>query len=377
MPSIDKQPNGSWRARWRTPDGRSRSKNFRRKVDAEHWLTTTEASKLTGAYIDPKASRITVRTYAEQWRQAQVWRPLTEVRTESALRQHVYPVFGERALGSIRTTEVQAWVRQLAENQAPSTVKVNARLLGTVFRAAVRDRLITASPCDGIRLPTVEKRQVQPLEVDQVMALADAIGERYRPLVILGAGCGLRLGEALAMGVDRIDFLRRQLAVERQAVTVHSRTSLAQVKTPSSRRTIPLAQTVLEELAGHLERHGPGLDGLLVEAVEGGPMPRNRFGELWRRTVRRAGLPIGTRYHDLRHTYASALIQAGCSVKVVQARLGHTSAAVTLDVYSHLWPDDDDRSRAAVEQYLGLAQSPTLVSGEAAEGLPHTIERIR
>lgn len=68
--------------------------------------------------------------------------------------------------------------------------------------------------------------------------------------------------------------------------------------------------------------------------------------------MKKAGLPTGVRFHDLRHTYASALIANGCSVKVVQAHLGHKSAAVTLDTYSHLWPDDEDRARSAVEAFL-------------------------
>jgi integrase len=358
MASITKV-TGGYRARWRTPDGRSRSKNFARKVDAERHLTRVEASKLAGGYVDPSASKTMLRAYAEDWRQAQVWRPLTEVRVESALRNHVYPVLGDRPLGALRTTEIQAWVRQLSERQSSSTVRVNYRLLASVLRAAVRDRILSVSPCDGIRLPGVEKRHVQPLTVEQIDALIERIEDRYRPMVILGAGAGLRLGEALGMGVDQIDFLHRQLVVERQAVTVRNRTTLAAVKTMASRRTIPLAQVVLDELAAHLERFTPGQDGLLVEAPEGGPVPRNRFGEAWVRTVRRVGLPVGTRYHDLRHTYASALIQAGCSVKVVQARLGHTSASVTLDVYSHLWPDDDDRSRAAVEQFLTAGTGST------------------
>lgn len=67
----------------------------------------------------------------------------------------------------------------------------------------------------------------------------------------------------------------------------------------------------------------------------------------------RARLPAGTHFHDLRHYYASLLIRHGESVKVVQARLGHASAAETLDCYSHLWPDSEDRTRAAVDSVLG------------------------
>jgi integrase len=94
-----------------------------------------------------------------------------------------------------------------------------------------------------------------------------------------------------------------------------------------------------------------------VTDTGGSPIPQNRFSQRWARSVRRAGLPEGTRFHDLRHTYASALIASGCSVKVVQAHLGHKSAAITLDVYSHLWPTDDDRSRSAVDDFFQGAVS--------------------
>jgi integrase len=115
---------------------------------------------------------------------------------------------------------------------------------------------------------------------------------------------------------------------------------------------VPLADAVLTELASWLERH-PRLPGdLLVSDLDGDPVPQNRFSMTWARAVARAGLPMGTRFHDLRHTYASALIAAGCSVKAVQVALGHESAAVTSDTYSHLWPTDEDRTGGAVESFL-------------------------
>jgi len=111
-------------------------------------------------------------------------------------------------------------------------------------------------------------------------------------------------------------------------------------------------QEVLADLAGHLEGKKPAPAELLVADRDGGPIPQNRFSQTWARAVRRVGLPPGIRFHDLRHTYASALIASGCSVKVVQTHLGHKSAAMTLDIYSHLWPHDDDRARAAVQSFF-------------------------
>jgi integrase len=82
---------------------------------------------------------------------------------------------------------------------------------------------------------------------------------------------------------------------------------------------------------------------------------RSLFSKLWRAAVRSAGLPSSTTYHSLRHYFASLLIRHGESVKTVQERLGHASAVVTLDTYSHMWPDSDDRTRVAVDEVLGAA----------------------
>jgi integrase len=91
---------------------------------------------------------------------------------------------------------------------------------------------------------------------------------------------------------------------------------------------------------------------LIFTSSNGEPIRRTRFSDVWRPAAKAAGLEPGTGFHALRHYYASALIHHGESVKVVQSRLGHATAAETLDTYSHLWPDSEDRTRAAVELAL-------------------------
>jgi len=350
MASIVKLAKG-YRARWRTPDGQSRSKTFERRGDAEKFLTKTDYAKLTGDYVDPQAGRVTVKDYAGQWVASQVWRASTTVHIEGVLNNHVYPVFGNRRIASVRPGEVQAFVRKLTDTHAPGTVRNVYGVLAAVYVSAVRDRVMGKSPCLGVKLPVAPRRQVVPLTLEQVEAVAEVIGEHYRPLVVLGAGAGLRIGEALGLDIAQIDFMGRQLSVTQQAVTVRKVTTLGAPKTETSIRTVPLADSVLAELAAYL---APRKDktGLLVADANGNPIPQNRFSQTWARATVRAGLPKGTRYHDLRHTFASALIANGCSVKAVQAALGHKSAAMTLDIYSHLWPSDEDRTRAAVEAFL-------------------------
>jgi len=198
MSSVTKVPTG-WRARWRTPDGKSRSKTFARKIDAEKHLTGTDHAKLTGAYVDPGAGRITFRTYGEQWRAVQVHRPSTAVQLETNLRRHVYPTLGDRPIGAIRPSEVQAWVRSLAEVLEPSTVELVFRYVVAIFRAAAADRVISQNPAVGTRLPKAEPRRVEPLEAEVVQAIIEAVPDRYRALVVLAAGTGLRQGECFGL----------------------------------------------------------------------------------------------------------------------------------------------------------------------------------
>lgn len=222
MASIQDRGRGvakRWQARWRDPRGRQRSKAFERKIDAQRFLTTVESAKLTGGYVDPKAGRVTFREYAEDWRSRQLWRESTAVRIESDLRVHLYPAIGDMQLSAVRPSDLDVLVKSLAGELAPSTVEGVYRLAATVFKSAIRDRIISQTPCVDVRLPEKPRREVVPLTVDQVAELADLVPERYRALIVLGAGTGLRLSEAVGVTVDRTDFMRRTLTVDRQLVT--------------------------------------------------------------------------------------------------------------------------------------------------------------
>lgn len=350
--------DAKWLVRYRTPDGVSRQKTLNTRAEADRFAATVEASKLTGAYVDPSAGRVTFMDYAEEWRAAQVHRGTTAEMYETHLRRHVYPTLGHRPLAAIRTTEVQAWVRGRGDVLAPSTVEVVYGIVAGILRAAVADRLIVRTPCESIRLPAKERARVVPYTLDQVAALADAVPARYRGLVTFAAGTGLRQGECFGLTVDRVDFLRtRSVTVDRQLVQVRGAPPVfGPPKTKASYRTVPLPTTVLDALAAHLHDHGAGADGLVFTNDEGEAIRRTRFSDVWRPAALVAGIPTGRgapAMHGLRHFYASALIHKGCSVTEVQERLGHATAAETLDTYSHLWPQSEDRTRAAIDDLFG------------------------
>jgi integrase len=210
--------------------------------------------------------------------------------------------------------------------------------------AAVDDRLIPASPCQRVKLPSRPTVEVKPPAPEDVAKLAACIGSRQRALVVLLAGTGLRIGEALGLQVGDVDFLRGGLRVERQR---DGRTNeLTDPKTRSSVRTVPLGRVVVDELAAHLAAYPAAEDGSVFTDDRGRPLTYEAWKAVWR------SAQPACKTHDLRHYAASALIGGGASVKQVQMILGHASAAVTLGVYAHLWPGDDDRARAILDAAL-------------------------
>ena len=339
-----------WQAAYRGPDGRERTRTFAKKVDAERWLRQQGSARDRGAWVDPRSGRTTFGVYAKRWQAVQIHRPQTVARVDSNLRCHVYPFFEDRPLTSISATEIQGWVRGLSSTLAPASVEVCYRYVSSIFRSAVRDRLIDSSPCDRIRLPKKERRVIVPPEVEHFEALVAAMPDRYRALVVFAAGTGLRQGEVFGLRLDRVDFARHSVEVSSQLVDGFP----APLKTDASYRTVPLPAIVAAALSEHLRQFPVGVGGLVFTNELGEPLRRNRFGEAWRSAVKRAEIPA-TRFHDLRHFYASLLIRHGESVKVVQSRLGHASASETIDTYSHLWPDSEDRTRQAVDAVLGAA----------------------
>lgn len=358
MASIRKRPDGRWRARYRDESGREHARHFRRKVDAQQWLDEQTAKLVSGTHVDPKAGRETFRQYAQRWRDAQPHKPSTAKRVRLTLETHLYPQIGDRPIASVRTSELQGLVTRLSAKLEPGTVRAVFQTLRAVFRAAVTDRVIPSSPCDQVTLPAAPRKRLVIPERATLDALARALPGHFRAVVYVGAGLGLRPGEIFGLRTSDVNFLRREVTVERQ---LDERGNLTGLKTAASYRTIPLPGSVGERLAKHLEERGRG-EGLVFVGAAGRPVSRPVFHTAWKRAREAVGVPK-LRLHDLRHAYASALIATGESVKTVQSRLGHASAVVTLDTYGHLWPDSDERTRTAVDSFLGNAADSVRTRG--------------
>jgi integrase len=352
MASNKRLKSGKWRARYRDAAGREHARHFDRKVDGQQWLDQVTASVVRGDYVDPKAGRITLATYATGWEQIQVSSESTKRIVDNALRLHILPELGAYPLATIRPSAVQAFVKKLESKElSPGTIKGIFHVLTQVFAASVEDRIVSMTPCRRVTLPKSDDVEVVPPTVEQVAALAGTIGPQWRAAVVTLAGSGVRIGELLGLQVSDVDFLRRTVRVERQ------RNQTGQIRPPkskSARRTIPVGQVVIDELAAHLAAY-PSDGALFVDEI-GEPLLYRRWRSLCEAAAKSAKLDVSA--HGLRHFYASALIFGGASVKQVQERLGHASAVITLETYSHLWPGDDDRTRDVIDAALSpLADS--------------------
>lgn len=215
-----------------------------------------------------------------------------------------------------------------------------------MFRAAVRDGMIGADPTVTVRLPRQRKREAA-MEIptpDVVRRILDAADPRFRAFVALCAFAGLRLGEAAALQVGDIDFLRRQVRVRRQVQRLDAGALDIRLPKYNSERTIAAPDALLEMCSEHI-RLGLTSEWLFA-GVDDQPPHQNTIGHRWRTTTKRAGVQ-GVRLHDLRHFFASGLIASGCDVVAVQRALGRAKSTTTLTTYAHLWPSAEDRVREA------------------------------
>lgn len=367
MPDVDRLPSGRWQARTRV-GGRQLKASFDRKADAQAWLAEVSTDRARGQYVDERAGRTPVAEYARAYVAARPYRASSGKRMRGYLGHVAGTPIGAMRLGEVRGSHVQAWATDRARLLAPTTMGNLVGFVRSVFAAAADDRLIGRSPVPRrVALPRRDAVvQVVPVTVAEVRAIAAQMPPRARAMVLVQAGLGVRVQELLALRVGDVDFLRRAVRVEDQ-LDPASRERLP-LKTPESRRTVPLPGMVAEALAEHIASFGHGGPaGELFTMADGRtPWRYNRVRSMYAEAVAAAGVVEQDGTHFLRHHFASVLLEAGESVVTVAARLGHATPALVLSTYGHLMPNGEDRTRRAIDA-AWTASAPD-VPAEGAAG---------
>jgi integrase len=342
--SIKQRPNGMWRARYRDDNGKEHAAHRATKRDAQRWLDEQTAKIVSNTHVDPSAGKITFSSFYAEWAERQIWKTSTRKAMDLAARSFT---FRDLALNRIRRSHIEQYVKAMqVAGLAATTIRTRFVSVGAVFNAAVVDKVIGSNPMQDVKRPKVPRQEdgmVIPAAEDVAKLLAHA-SDDFAVLVALCAFAGLRIGEAPAVQVGDINFPQRTLKVSRQ---VQRGIGGVEIRLPKydRTRTVYLPDDLLIMLSGLIQR-----DGCSTWLFDGPPAPRTVYG-WWQQLCRRAGVD-GYTPHDLRHYFASGLIASGCDVVTVQRALGHTSATTTLDIYAHLWPNAEDRTRSAAADLM-------------------------
>jgi integrase len=348
---------------------------FPNKTIAKNKMAEKRADQLRGEAVLPKGRKTTLAQFVAGWwpQYERSLKPSAAHSEGGRIRNHILPLLGRSTLGELdgNSGAVGDWVDRLIAGDgpmgegcqtrrkplAPKTVHNCHGLLYVVLDAAVAAKLIRHNPCASAKqakyLPHREHREMRFLTDPEVGRLLAALPAHWRPLILLLVATGLRWGEAVALRIGDVDLLARtpRLRVTRTMLEQSSSGDIifTDPKTKASRRTVSFTVKVAESIAGLVS--GRERDELVFLSPQGKAVRTRNFRRVWLRAVERAGLG-GVRVHDLRHSHAAMLIAAGRHLTAIQRRLGHSSIAVTSDLYGHLREEVDEGILAAIEASL-------------------------
>ncbi|MFZ3498019.1 tyrosine-type recombinase/integrase [Streptomyces sp. 5.8] len=304
------------------------------------------------------------------------------------LNRSIVPFFGSQSMAAIRPANIQEWVDWMIEtcHYKASTLQFRLNILRSVFTWAVENELIGRNPCRTAQLPgsrakaqRARKADVFVPKVEDVHTIIGSAPARYRGMIWLMAGCGFRLGEAMGISRDRIDFKAKMITIDRQVAgdrdTGSGKCGGQQLRHVKWRdeddhgRDVPLPDAVALALRRHLKQYGTwGPDGLLFSNITrtGFLYPEYWYQKVWMPSLSGAEMAY-FQSHNLRHFYASSLLAQGVPITEVSGWLGHSSVRVTEEYYAHLMPDAPDRARRAIDAALAPVQ-PQAEEGEPGLG---------
>ena len=362
--SISRRPDDRWRARYRDVNGREHAKHFKRKVDAERWLTANKSQRDRGDWLDPELARVAVAVVAVTWWTGKQLKPSSLRSYDSLWRTVVQPRWGTTPINAITYGQVVSWVNQLGEDGLSASRTSQALLvLKQILDVAVLDGRISRNVAKQVHAPRAQATKQRYLTHTQLQALADECGvmhPRYRTFILLLGYTGLRWGEARALRVRHVDIVRGQVAVVDNIPVGYDESDTVRPKSNKA-RVVPVPRIVAEGITD-LTQHRC-FDDLLFTSPGGTLLNNSNFRrDVFDPAVDHLDLSPFTP-HDLRHTAASLAISAGASVAGVQTMLGHATPAITLSVYTHLFPADlrsvADKLDAAARKARASTSTPS------------------
>jgi integrase len=342
-----------WVVRYRTTGGRSsrqREQSFGDDLrEAEDFALKVEHDKRARTFVDPKAGRELFRDAAGTWLDQHLGADSSIATYRSVLRAHIDPAIGGKPIGTVRREDIKALIAAMhRKGLSASRIGCAHLVVSAVFAEAVRDKKLAESPCTGIQLPAVTTADfIMPAQA-QVEAVAAGLPPDWAATVWLMHGCGLRIGEALAVNL-RCRINRGKTLRVKEQVNPAAQLKPLKFRPAAEFRDIPLPRYVSEAMDKHVAGHGTTPDGYLFQGRKYKLVVRRSYQEDFQRAAARAGLPPEFIPHSLRHLYASTALAEGIPITEVSHWLGHKSIEVTHQIYGHLVPSSFDRARTTLD----------------------------
>ena len=354
--SIRQKTKDTWQIQIYTgvgPDGK-RQRHFEtikgRKGDAQKRLTELLSSLDKGTYMKP--SKTTFEDYLKIWLDEYARNSISPrgfERYKGIIEKSVIPDMGKIILTQLKPEHIQRHYTALQDKGlSPGTVKYHHAVIHKALQTAVKRGLIIRNPADSVDVPRKGHNEMQiwnEYEVNQFLEAAK--NSQYYALFYIALFTGMRRGELLGLRWSDIDFLFCQLSVNRTLHQLKNGTYIyTQPKSAKSKRTIALSPSAMVTLNNHKDKQeaiykalGKPLteNELVFCTAEGKPFRPNTITRAWSELAKKAGVTV-IRLHDARHTHASLMLKQGIHPKIVQERLGHSTIAMTLDIYSHVTP---------------------------------------
>ena len=366
--SVRQRKPDQWEGRYRV-DGRAKSVYGRTKRETQEKLRA--ALTQAGAGVKPTTTRLTVAAYLTDWLEASVKpqrRATTYASYEDTVRRFLIPAIGRHPLTKLEPGHVQRMLADLSTREtargrlSPTTVRYCYTILRVALGRAYKQGLVVRNVATLVDAPSKANVEMHPLSAEQARTFLASVSAGPREaLYVTALYTGLRQGELLGLRWQDVDLEGAVLAVRH---TLQRRThELGEPKTERGRRTLRLPGDAVAALPRHkvaqleqrLRAGRKWQDHDLVFTTSlGTPLDARNVTRLLQAALERAGLPR-QRFHDLRHAYATLLLEAGEELAVVSKMLGHADLGTTADVYAHLTRGMQDRAAARMDAILGRA----------------------
>jgi integrase len=334
------QSERRWIAEITLPDGRKKKKRSKDRQVVSDWLFAQR--KAISDYNQPLDDKTTFNEFADKFLEEVAKHTLKEktyITYESYLRLHVRPDLGRMKLASIQSQHIQRlYTKKLGSGLSKKTVHHIHGTLRRVLNKAVKRGLIQRNPCDGVTPPRIDKQVPSVWTIEEAKTFLSAVSDhRWYGIYLIALTTGARRGEILGMEWQNINWIKGTITINKTIVEIKGKATITSPKTKLSSRTIVLPSLVLDLLKENRKS-----SVWIFPSERGNPLsPRNLLRHFYS-VLEKLDVPK-IRFHDLRHTAATILLQKDVHPKKVQELLGHSSITLTLDTYSHIIPGVDNQ----------------------------------